>query len=94
MVSMSEKRFEEIIENINKHNILNSLCGGMSSYDCMISELCEYTLELKSQLQQRDDVINECKKHVSSLSSKGRDCMIYADVKKDILNILNKKEDH
>lgn len=50
--------------------------------------------QLKSQLQQRDDVINECRRHVSSLSSKGRDCMIYADVKKDILDILNKKEDH
>lgn len=46
--------------------------------------------QLKSQLKQRDNVIDECKKHVSSLNSKGRDCMIYADVKKDILDILNK----
>lgn len=42
------------------------------------------------KLQQRDEVIDELTKHIQSLSSKGRDCMIYADVKKDILDILKK----
>ena len=39
------------------------------------------------------ELINKAIKHVSSLSSRGRDCMIYADVKKDILDILKEVED-
>lgn len=46
--------------------------------------------QLKSRLKQKDEVFEEAIKHVSSLSSRGRDCMIYADVKKDILAILYK----
>lgn len=46
--------------------------------------------DLENKLKQRDEVIDEAIKHIQSLSSKGRDCMIYADVKKDILDILKK----
>lgn len=46
--------------------------------------------QLKSRLKQKDEVFEKAIKHVSSLSSRGRDCMIYADVKKDILAILYK----
>lgn len=56
-------------------------------------EIIEKIVNLKGsaiKLQQRDEVIKETIKFVKSLSSKGRDCMIYADVKKDILDILNK----
>lgn len=42
--------------------------------------------------QKYKEVINKAIKHVSSLSSRGRDCMIYADVKKDILDILKEVE--
>lgn len=53
---MSEEKLNEIIENINKHNILQSCCGGMTSYDCMISELAEYALDLQ---QRKDKAIND-----------------------------------
>ena len=46
----------------------------------------------KQDTQKYKKVIDKTIKHVSSLSSKGRDCMIYADVKKDILNILKEVE--
>lgn len=42
------------------------------------------------ELQQR---IDKAIKHVSSLSSKGRGCEIYADVKREILNVLKDEEE-
>ncbi|MCI9434066.1 MAG: hypothetical protein HFI86_02155 [Bacilli bacterium] len=56
-------------------------------------EIIEKIVNLKGsaiKLQQSHEIIKEEIKFVKSLSSKGRDCMIYADVKKDILDILNK----
>ena len=56
--------------------------------------ICYYTIlkrgidELQQQNQKYKEVIDKAIKHVSSLSSKGRDCRIYANVKKDILDIL------
>lgn len=44
--------------------------------------------KLEKENQKYKEAINKAIKHVSSLSSRGRDCMIYADVKKDILDIL------
>lgn len=49
-------------------------------------------LGLKEQNKKYKEVIDKAIKHVSSLSSKGRDCMIYANVKKDILAILKEVE--
>ena len=43
---------------------------------------------LEQENKKYKEVINKAIKHVSSLSSRGRDCMIYADVKKEILDIL------
>ena len=60
-----------------------------------IKELTEYKrgyFDLQEQNQKYKEVINKAIKHVSSLSSRGRDCMIYADVKKDILDILKEVE--
>lgn len=101
MVSMSEKRFEEITEAINKHNIINSLCGGMSSYDCVITELYDYTLQLKSQLQQKDDVVDEAidkLKHIIDYLEKQD---MFHNYESELLDILTKykgenkqKEDH
>lgn len=48
--------------------------------------------KLEKENQKYKEVINKAIKHVSSLSSRGRDCMIYADVKKDILDILKEVE--
>lgn len=55
-----------------------------------IKKITCYNTELIEKLQQRNNVINNTIKYVGSLSSRGRDCMIYADIKKNILNILNK----
>lgn len=81
---MSEERLNEIIENINKHNILQSCCGGMTSYDCKISELSEYTLDLKQQLEQKNKVIEE----LTNYLNKG-----YLINTKEIRDILNKGVD-
>ena len=48
--------------------------------------------ELLEENQKYKEVIDKAIKHVSSLSSKGRDCRIYANVKKDILDILKEVE--
>ena len=48
--------------------------------------------KLEKENQKYKEVINKAIKHVSSLSSRGRDCMIYADVKQDILDILKEVE--
>ncbi len=48
---MTKERLDEIIEDINKHNVVQSICGGMCSYDCEISELAEYTLDLQQRLE-------------------------------------------
>lgn len=53
---MTKERLDEIIENINKHNILQSCCGGMSFYDCMICELLEYTLNLQEEKEKNNKV--------------------------------------
>ena len=53
-----------------------------------INRVEEENQKLKKESQKYKEVINKAIKHVSSLSSRGRDCMIYADVKKDILDIL------
>ena len=57
------------------------------------SELYNLINKLLEENQKYKEVINKAIKHVSSLSSRGRDCMIYADVKKDILDILKEVED-
>lgn len=56
------------------------------------SELYNLINKLLEENQKYKEVINKAIKHVSSLSSRGRDCMIYADVKKDILDILKEVE--
>ena len=55
-------------------------------------KLEEENKSLQSQLKAKEETINKAIKHVSSLSSKGRGCEIYADVKRDILEILSKGE--
>lgn len=62
---MSEERLNEIIENINTHNILQSCSGGMTSYDCMISELAEYALDLQQRI---DKAIKYIKNNQSSIA--------------------------
>ena len=43
---------------------------------------------LQSYIIDLQDRINETTKYVSKLSSKGRDCEIYEDIKKEILQRL------
>lgn len=52
------------------------------------NEIAKSISDLEKENQKYKEVINKAIKHVSSLSSRGRDCMIYADVKKEILDIL------
>lgn len=62
-------------------------------YPSMVIRSQTETIELlEKENQKHKEVIDKAIKYVSSLSSKGRDCMIYADVKKDILDILKEVE--
>lgn len=68
---------------------LDNICE-LNPNEC--KKLLEYIENLQSQLKAKEETINKAIKHVSSLSSKGRGCEIYADVKRDILEILSKGE--
>lgn len=52
----------------------------------------KYYKELSSnqekQIEQLQSRINKAIEYISKLNSKGRDCEIYWDIKKEILNIL------
>ena len=52
------------------------------------SKLSELWCKSQEENRKLKEVIDKSIKHVSSLSSKGRDCRIYANLKKDILDIL------
>lgn len=54
----------------------------------IIGEISKETDRLKIENQKQKEIISKTIKHVSSLSSKGKNCEIYANVKKDILDIL------
>ena len=73
------------IDDISKDDI-NELVNILSDNKIKFHVL-KSDKELKEN-QKYKEVISKAIKHVSSLSSRGRDCMIYADVKKDILDIL------
>ena len=73
--------------------------GKACAFRSLGNEYCDYVENannlinnLQSQLKAKEETINKAIKHVSSLSSKGRGCEIYADVKRDILEILSKGE--
>ena len=73
------------IDDISKDDI-NELVNILSDNKIKFHVL-KSDKELKENKKYKE-VISKAIKHVSSLSSRGRDCMIYADVKKDILDIL------
>lgn len=52
------------------------------------AEFIDYLENLKKENQQLKERINKIEKHVSSLSSVGRGCEIYADVKREILKVV------
>ena len=58
----------------------------------VFDELFDEMENWKQDTNKYKEVIDKAIKHVSSLSSKGRDCRIYANVKKDILDILKEVE--
>lgn len=67
-----------------------TLCLALNDYKH--AEEHQVVLDILEQNQKYKEVIDKAIKHVSSLSSKGRDCRIYANVKKDILDILKEVE--
>ena len=81
--------FETILRKIfTKYNTENISDDDLKYNHYLEKENEDLILENKKY----KEVINKAIKHVSSLSSRGRDCMIYADVKKDILDILKEVE--
>ena len=80
-------------ERLSLNNYMADLYQAMQIGDIVYepkrsSELYNLINKLLKENQKDKEVINKAIKHVSSLSSRGRDCMIYADVKKEILDIL------
>ena len=55
--------------------------------DCYEKDL-KYIKKLEKENQQLHNKIDKAMKYVSQLSSKGRDCEIYWDIKQEILKIL------
>lgn len=55
------------------------------------SEWKKYLNNLVNENKELKERINKIDKFVSSLSSVGRGCEIYADVKRDILNVVRGK---
>lgn len=53
-----------------------------------IANLSKINAELKKENEKLKERINKIEKHVSSLSSIGRGCEIYADVKREILKVV------
>ena len=80
---MNEEQIRKIAKETFDKNIMNNLDSSI---------VFKYVQTLEKENKKYKEVINKAIKHVSSLSSRGRDCMIYADVKKDILDILKEVE--
>lgn len=78
---------------MNKEELIKATILGEEHLGENLKGLCiEYIDNLQQENKKYKEVINKAIKHVSSLSSKGRDCRIYANVKKDILDILKEVE--
>lgn len=81
---------EEIV-NLNMKDIIldkwKSKVGYLFNYKDLeeLESIITYYEEENQQLKER---INKIEKHVSSLSSVGRGCEIYADVKREILKVV------
>lgn len=93
---MSKKNYELYGSD---QRVIDNLKRKIRGYEKMKKDITSQNRKVNNQnrkLQQENkkykEVINKAIKHVSSLSSRGRDCMIYADVKKDILDILKEVE--
>lgn len=48
---------------------------------------------LEKENERLNNIIKEAREYISKLSSKGRDCEIYWDIKKEILGILDKEKE-
>lgn len=82
---MSFENLNKLLEEYKKINYpYKSYEFDSISYNLLLSDIHN----LIEKNEQKDNAIDECIEFVKSLSSKGRDCMIYADIKKDILEKL------
>lgn len=57
-------------------------------YNVIVCNILEENLKLKKQLQQKDDIINNIKKFISSLKTDSPYSAISEDVKKTILETI------
>lgn len=76
---------------INKilKDIDNEECYYVGTNGCLYQDLGkEELLAIKQEIERLNNIINRTTKYVQSLSSKGRDCDIYEDIKQDILKEL------
>ena len=55
-------------------------------------QIANYLRKMQQENKQLKEEKRKTIEYVSKLSSKGRDCEIYYDIKKEILNLLGDKE--
>lgn len=98
---MNEERLNKLLEDIDNALYDLKICQcninvtakghKWETYYGLDDDLIKYIRKIESSNKNLQSKIDKAIKYVSSLSSKGRDCEIYYDIKKEILDIL--KED-
>lgn len=87
---MNEKEYYSRTEKINA-KLSTDRCSIDEEYNLSVQKnylSTKYIKFLENKNQDLQNRIDRTYKYVSQLSSKGRDCEIYYDIKKEILNNL------
>ena len=96
---MNEKDRQFVLDNVDNINAdvrdIDELCCALEHSTIFavdyIQTFATRLIDLDYKYKNLQSKIDKAIEYVSSLSSKGRDCEIYYDIKKEILDIL--KED-
>lgn len=75
------------IEKIDSLKLANSIPSENDKTNMIAKLVCE-TADLQKENQRLNNIINRTTKYVQGLSSKGRGCDIYEDIKQEILKEL------
>ena len=80
---MSEERLQEIKDSISLQYKVQE-ANDLHNFNIFTDE----EQELVNEIERLNNIINRTTKYVESLSSSGRDCDIYEDIKQEILKEL------
>ena len=88
IVEQRKKIEDELVDNIEDDVVLSGVLNHMNMLNITIDTQLKTIKLLKQENKELHNKINKTIKYVSQLSSKGRDCEIYWDIKQEILKIL------